>query len=678
MDFTPAMDPQAEAPLYRQLYEQFAVKIRSGELVRGERMPATRELAGLLGLNRTTVSAAYEMLESEGLIAGHVGRGSFVTGNGTGGEAGIDWSSLLERSEAGPSAPAGGFDKAAVSFVVSRPSSSLFPLDDFRASCEAVLARPNLADILQLGSPSGYEPLRRYLLEEARRQRLAGPGDDLIVTNGCQQALDLIGRVLLRPGDRVVVEDPVYTGLKNLLTGIGGPAGGDSGGRRRARTGATGARAAARRRPRFMVVTPNFQNPTGATLPLAARRAALDAARAAHVPVVENDAYGELRYRGEPVAAMKQLDDGGGTVLLRSFSKVSFPGLRVGWALGPKPLIDRLRYAKEAADLHTGQLAQAVLLEFAESGRLEAHRARVLRAGEERLAATLEACRRYLPAGARWTRPEGGMNVWVRLPEPLDAGELLARARKEGVAYVPGRYFAVSRTEPGTLRLSFAGLEPEQIRSGLAALGRVASAGLEAATGGMDPRRRWFEEITKETDHKKRWSVLLVDGLRDGEESDGLKKRIREKRRNVSVYERAVSVEGRAGGDAEGRRHHGRHQRRAGQDRGRCRRVGGDGAGARARRYPQRGRRGAHGQHRQNRRDHEDREHSGDGQGAHRALHGGAHSGSAGRGLHRRKRSADAGRRGAPHRQERISKCRSCAARATWARRCGGSRRARP
>ena len=486
MEFTPALNHDAGEPLYRQLYEQFAIKIRCGDLARGERMPATRELAGLLGLNRTTVSAAYEILEAEGLIAGHVGRGSFVTGNTAMGEAGVDWNALLERNETGTSGPAGGFDKEVVSFVMSRPASALFPLDDFRASCAAVLARADLADILQLGSPSGYEPLRSHLLEDARRQRLAGPGDDLIVTNGCQQALDLIGRVLLRPGDRVVVEDPVYTGLKNLLAGMGarlvgipvGPDGLDT---------AQLERVLERERPRFIVVTSNFQNPTGATLPLAARRALLEAARAAGVPVVENDAYGELRYHGEPLPAIKQLDENGGTVLLRSFSKVSFPGLRVGWALGPKPLIDRVRHAKEASDLHTGQLAQAVLLEFAESGRLEAHRTRVLRAGSERLAATLEACRRYLPAAARWTRPEGGMNVWVRLPEPLDAGELLPRAQKEGVAYVPGRYFAVSRPEPGALRLSFAGLEPEQIRSGVAVLGRIVSAAMETAARRLEP-----------------------------------------------------------------------------------------------------------------------------------------------------------------------------------------------
>jgi len=486
MEFTPALNPEADAPLYRQLYERIADKIRSGNLARGERLPATRELAGQLGLNRTTISAAYEILETEGLIAGHVGRGSFVTGDGGPPPAAVDWNSLLERGEALASVPSAGFSKEVVSFVMSRPSRALFPLDDFRASCAAVLKRLDLADILQLGSPSGYEPLRRRLLEDARKQGLAGPGDDLMVTNGCQQALDLAARALLRPGDAVLVEDPVYTGLKNLFSGHGarlsgipvGPDGMDI---------AQLERALERERPRLIVATSNFQNPTGATLPLGARRALLDAARAAGAPVVENDAYGELRYHGQPVPALKQLDERGGTVLLRSFSKVSFPGLRVGWAVGPRPLIDRMRQAKEASDLHTDQLSQAVLLEFLESGCLRAHHARVLRAGAERLSATLEACARSLPAGARWTRPEGGMNVWLRLPEPLDAGDLLPRARKEGVAYMPGRYFAVSRMDRSALRLSFAGLEPEEIRRGLAILGRVVSGEIESSSRSSEP-----------------------------------------------------------------------------------------------------------------------------------------------------------------------------------------------
>src|SRR5664280_2468269 len=334
------------------------------------RAAAGHSRVGWLGLNRTTVSAAYEILESEGLISGQVGRGSFVTG-GAEPAGGVDWNGLLERSDLSIAGPNGGWNKDVISFAVSRPSQDLFPLDEFRATCATVLARRDLADILQLGSPSGYEPLRRHLLPPRLFHQVAGPGDDLLITNGCQQALDLIGRVLLRPGDTVAVEDPLYTGLKNLLTGMGaqlcgvpvGPDGMDA---------AQLERVLEREKPRFLVVTSNFQNPTGASLPMAGRKALLDAARKASVPVIEIDAYGELRYTGEPLPALKQLDEGGGTVLLRSFSKVSFPGLRVGWAVGPKPLIDRLRHAKEAADLHTDQLSQAVLLEFAESGRLEA------------------------------------------------------------------------------------------------------------------------------------------------------------------------------------------------------------------------------------------------------------------------------------------------------------------
>lgn len=480
------LKPQSEFPLYRQLYEQIAQRIRSGRMGRGSRLPATRELAGLLGLNRATVSAAYEMLEAEGLISGQVGRGSFVTGDAPDGGHGVDWNSLLDRGDTSAASAAPIAGKEEIRFVVSQPSSDLFPLDAFRSSCAAVLERHDLADVLQLGSPSGYEPLRRRLLEEARRHGTATAGDDLLITNGCQQALDLIGRVLLRSGDPVAVEDPIYPGLKNLLAGTGAqlfgiPVGFDG------MDIEFAARLLARERPRLLVVTSNFQNPTGATLPQSSREALLAAAHAAGVPVIENDAYGELRYWGQPVPSLKQLDQRGGTVLLRSFSKVSFPGLRVGWVLGPKTLIERLRHAKEASDLHTDQLAQAVLLEFAESGRLEAHRAHVLQAGAERLTATLEACRDLLPAGTRWSRPEGGMNVWVRLPAPLDAGDLLPRVQQEGVAYLPGRYFEVSRRQAGALRLSFAGLSPNQIRKGIDILGRVVAAELESASRGSAP-----------------------------------------------------------------------------------------------------------------------------------------------------------------------------------------------
>jgi 2-aminoadipate transaminase len=169
---------------------------------------------------------------------------------------------------------------------------------------------------------------------------------------------------------------------------------------------------------------------------------------------------------------------------VRSFSKIAFPGLRVGWVVGPKPLIARLAEAKQLADLHSDQLSQAVLLRFLESGRLAAHLARVAAAGAERLAAALAACRQCLPPGAVFTHPEGGMNLWVELPPPLDTGELLARAQREKVVYLPGKYFAVSRAANHALRLCFANVEPARIRKGLEILGEIFSSELERTRAG--------------------------------------------------------------------------------------------------------------------------------------------------------------------------------------------------
>lgn len=429
-------------------------------------MPASRELAASLGINRTTVSAAYELLESEGYIRQEVGRGSFVRPRH---ETRMKWDELLAPDEGLAMPPAA---EARWSFAASRPSERLFPIEAFRATLAEVAGYGELPAILQLGAPAGYGPLRRYLLEQARREGAAGADDDVLITSGVQQCFDLLQRALAARGETVVVEDPVYPGLRNVFVRggarvIGAPVG--SGGLDLEAL----ERIFAREHPRLLVVTPSFQNPTGTTLPAAARRTLVALARANGVVVVENDLYGELSYETPPPAPLKCLEPAGDTVLLRSFSKMAFPGLRVGWLIGPRHLVQRLTELKQLSDIHTDQLAQAAVLRFAESGRLADHWREVRRAGRERLAAVVEACEKELPAGARFTRPAGGMNLWVRLPEPLDAAALLERAAAEGVAYLPGRYFAVARAERGALRLSFAGLEPEEIRKGVAILGRL-------------------------------------------------------------------------------------------------------------------------------------------------------------------------------------------------------------
>lgn len=469
------LNPKSDAPLYRQLYLQIRGLIESGKLAKGGRLPATRELAGQLGLNRTTISAAYELLENEGLITGHVGRGSFVAA-APGVRTRFEWRDILQDSGVPGPAPAG--PNVRISFSASRPSELLFPLEEFRSTCGEVIASGDAQTILQLGSPSGYGPLRRYLLEQSRAEGVARAGDDILITSGCQQAFDLLQRTLVANGETVLLEDPVIPGVKNVFRRAGARIVGVPVGLNGMDIEALET-ILAKERPRLLIVTSNFQNPTGTTLPLGSRQALLQIAQRAGVIVVENDIYGALAYEGDSVPPIKRLDDSADTVLLRSFSKLAFPGLRVGWVIAPRALIEKMTEAKQWSDLHTDQLSQAVLLHFAESGRLDRHRERMLSAGLDRLRAVLRACETHLPTGTEFTRPRGGMNVWVRLPKPLDAGELLPRAEREGVTYLPGKFFAISRPESGSLRLSFAGLAPDKIRAGLEILGRVFQEELE-------------------------------------------------------------------------------------------------------------------------------------------------------------------------------------------------------
>jgi 2-aminoadipate transaminase len=470
MEIRPNLDPQSGVPIYRQLGAFLQRLIETGDLHSGDRLPPTRELAGQLGLNRTTISAAYDLLESVGLIKGEVGRGSYVCGGplyASNGDT-LNWSRALTKSV---STSAGSAVDGVISFTSSRPSEKLFPIEEFRECCREVLESRSLKTLMQLGSPGGYEPLRRYLLDRAIQSGMARDSDDIVITNGCQQALDLLRRALVRSGDKVAIEEPVYPGLKNLfleagaeLIGIPGGTLGESDGidlhavRRAFEAGA-----------KVLAVTPSFQNPTGATMPAAHRTEICRMARAAGAAVIENDIYTELTYDSDALPPrLKQLDSN--VILLGSFSKVAFPGLRVGWIIAPRPVIARATELKQLADLHTDHLSQAFLLRFAESGRLARHQAIVIAATKEKLRALDQSCRRYL-SNCSWKAPAGGMNMWINLPAGLDAVALRGLAQQAGIDYLPGRYFSVSRPLDSGLRLSFAGPDPNEIRKGIEILG---------------------------------------------------------------------------------------------------------------------------------------------------------------------------------------------------------------
>jgi 2-aminoadipate transaminase len=485
------LQPESHVPLYIQLRDQLRALVNTGDLRHGDRIPASRELAMQLGVHRTTVANAYAELESEGLIRGHVGRGTFICGesegqkippalhpsplNGT-----LRWESLFadERGEDGLNRLTQAAPRGAISFVMARPATEFFPVEDLRSCSNAVWRREG-PEILQFGSSDGYSGLKEVLVSMLRGEGYEAADENLLITDGCQQALDLLCKTFLRPGDTVLIENPTYSGTLAILAGarvrvLGVPVRTDSG------PGTTpGVDVAAieavlmQNRVKMMVLTPDFHNPTGTTLPVAERRRLLELAARFQVPVIEDHIYARLRARGERVPSLKQLDHSNLVIQIDSFSKIAFPGLRVGWIVAPANVIERLRLVKQTTDLHTGQLGQAILAEYMRRGLLTRHLERTRKAYSSRLAALEQALGHHMPHGTKWTRPEGGMCVWVELPPGFDASELLIHVRERGVLFSPGRYFYLQNPMPNTLRLGFPGLNEREIARGIATLADV-------------------------------------------------------------------------------------------------------------------------------------------------------------------------------------------------------------
>jgi 2-aminoadipate transaminase len=220
-------------------------------------------------------------------------------------------------------------------------------------------------------------------------------------------------------------------------------------------------------RVKLIVLTPDFHNPTGTSMPVDSRRKVLDLATRYQVPVVEDHIYGRLHSRDERLPSLKHLDRSNLVIHIDSFAKVAFPGLRVGWIVAPAAAIERLRVVKQTTDLHTDQLAQAVLAEFLRRGLFTKHVAKMRKVYASRMLALDEALRKHMPEETRWTRPEGGMCLWLELPPGFDASELLIHVKERGVLFAPGRYFYVQGPLPNTLRLGFAGLDEKQIARGV-------------------------------------------------------------------------------------------------------------------------------------------------------------------------------------------------------------------
>lgn len=504
------LQSESHIPLYVQLRDQLRALVHSGELRTGDRIPASRELAGQLGVHRTTVANAYAELESEGLIQGHVGRGTFICGtnvrqfspappvrNGNGGA--VRWESLFadERGDDALSRLMPQIPQGAIAFTSARAAPEFFPMEDFRRCTNAVL-RSEGRKIMQLGMSDGYEPLKRALIEMLRQEGLNVRPEQLLITDGCQQAIDLVGRLFLRPGDSVAIENPAYPGALSIFAGarvrvLGVPV--DTGPEKFGINLEALESVLMQNRVKFVLATPDFHNPTGSTLPLAERRRLLEIAARYQVPVIEDAIYSRLRLRGNRLPSLKSLDREGNVIQLDSFSKIAFPGLRVGWCIGAESAIERLRLIKQAADLHTDQLAQAILAEFIRRGHLSRHLNRMNKVYSSRLDAMEEALHKYMPADVKWTRPEGGMTLWVTLPAGFDAGELLIHARERKIIFVPGRHFYLQQPQPNTLRLGFSTIPEKVIQKGVQALSELIRVELQKRQRGVRQEAVWREAL---------------------------------------------------------------------------------------------------------------------------------------------------------------------------------------
>ena len=498
------LQPQSHVPLYIQLRDQLRALVHAGDLRPGDRIPASRELATMLGVHRTTVANAYAELESEGLIQGHVGRGTFIRGNGNGlkispppppvlnGGEGIRWELLFadERGEEVLNRIMASVPVDAVSFVMARPAPEHFPVEELQLCVNAVLRR-EAVDVLNLGPSDGYPPLKEALLEVLRQEGIAARDENLLITDGCQQALDLISKAFVRPGDSVILENPAYPGSVAIFNGararcLGVPVQthAEPGGSLGIDLEALEATLAANR-VKLMVLTPDFQNPTGASIPLSSRRKILEIATRYQVAIVEDHIYGRLHHRDERIPSLKQLDRSNVVIHIDSFAKVAFPGLRVGWIVAPAAAIERLRLVKQTTDLHTDQLAQATLAEFIRRGLFAKHLSKMRKIYASRLRALDEALRKHMPEGTRWTTPDGGMCVWLQLPLGFDASELLIHAKERSVLFAPGRYFYVQGPQPNTLRLGFASLDEKTITRGVAILADILRAEMRKRERGV-------------------------------------------------------------------------------------------------------------------------------------------------------------------------------------------------
>ena len=379
-----------------------------------------------------------------------------------------------------------------ISFAGGLPAPDVFPVERFQNACQRVLETKG-AMALQYSASEGYTPLREYIARRMARYGIIAGVDNVLITSGSQQALDLIGKLLINRGDHILVEAPTYLGALQAFNVYGAeyvtvPI--DQDGLRTEHL-----EEALRSGPKFMYILPNFQNPGGVTLCEPRRHELVLLADRYGIPVIEDDPYGQLRFEGEHLPPLLVLDrenlrrdDGklGNVIYLSTFSKTLAPGIRLGWIVAPPDVITKLVQLKQGADLHSSTFDQMVAYEVVHDGFLDEHVKKIRAVYRERRDVMLAALEEYFPPEVTWTHPHGGLFLWVTLPEGMDMQHLFQAAVRENVAFVPGDCFYASGDEGNRhMRLNFSHSTPQQIREGVRRLGLAVARELAAHHPGV-------------------------------------------------------------------------------------------------------------------------------------------------------------------------------------------------
>ncbi|MBN1538363.1 MAG: PLP-dependent aminotransferase family protein [Anaerolineales bacterium] len=482
------LDRESSTPLYQQIEQFIRREINSGSLPPETRLPATRQLAENLGVNRITVANAYAGLEAHGLVYTRLGSGTYVAHSLVGDQTDYDKSETIENwpswqqklwhsvylpalQERNRLAAMVREPEDLLSFAGGVGAPELIPANDLRKALSDVLRRDNI-DALGYGDRAGYPPLRATITHILADQGILTQADQILVTTGSQQALSLTASLLLRPGDCVLTESPTYPSMIDVFYSLGVKIMGipvDDNGMQTEKL----EEILTTEKPSLIYTTPTYQNPTGVTLSGPRRRQLLTLAAQYDIPILEDEFVGDLHYEGHSQPALKALDQGGRVIYSGTFSKMLMPGLRLGYLVADGPVYDRLVEWKNVTDLGTSDLIQRALEAYITVGRYQSHLHRAVRIYRQRRDIMLAALEKYMPLGCHWHTPHGGLFIWLQLPEGLSTNDLYPIALQEKVKYLAGAVCYPGKKSYRHMRLNFTMHPPQLIEEGVRRLAKA-------------------------------------------------------------------------------------------------------------------------------------------------------------------------------------------------------------